>query len=195
MKKSFLLIVMMMLAFTLTGCYNPSRGSRFGKLTIIEFYDENYQEIEGNYYNRYGDMYYIFDEFKTNLVFSMQPPSQPLNAPAPIDLYYTATIQPNQNIIVRFKIKQNNDYVFSSLVIDSKSYLREDAHHFEVDGEYANFDLLIENVNEDRLVFMITTFYMEKEVDGEMKYFQGSTYYQERTYLRGFAFVLEEDSE
>lgn len=194
MKKNLFIIVVMMLAFVLTGCYDPARGSRFGKLTIIEFYDEDYQEIEGIYYDRYGGLFDFDDETKANLSFTMQPSRQPLNSPAPIDLYYTATIQPNQNIIVRFKIKQINDYVFSSLVIDGKSYVREDAHYFEIDAEYLNFDLLLENVNEDKLVFMITTFYMEKEVDGEMKYFQGSTYYQERTYLRGFAFKLEEEN-
>ena len=109
MKKITLLGMMMILLFSLSGCYT-NVGANYGKLLSISFYDEDGNALEHSMYENplcIPNDDYIYEEFSQDL--------NNLNSPRPVKLYYCIEAELNQPIAVHFTIETGNYYKFHSL--------------------------------------------------------------------------------
>ena len=187
MKKIYLM-VMILLLLILSGCYNYSSGSQYGKLVGISFFDEGGTEIIGEYY----DYFDYYDEFNNDSLLSLSHQIKPLNSPAPVELYYCASVATGSNITVRLTIEPKNNYLFSSLSINNQKMEADAFTKIETIDDYLYLEYVCMDLNTDNNLFSISNLVMKKEIVGKMYYKQGSQWVEGRTYYSGFYFDIIE---
>jgi hypothetical protein len=183
MRKVFLLLLGISL-FLLSGCYNYSIGSQYGKLVEIQFFDLDNQEIEGEFINYYE---MVFPE-ETAFVIPLGNETQKLNSPAPVELIYCAELEAETEIIVRFKIELKNNYQFYSLRINYTEYLVEEFENVETEDEYVYLDFLYQAEAEGGVVQV-----SEPKFKKEQRIVTGSKWVEGRTYISGFYLKIKGD--
>ncbi|MGD9887245.1 MAG: hypothetical protein AB7T03_04730 [Bacilli bacterium] len=187
MKKIYLLGLVLILLI-LSGCYNYSSGSQYGKLLGISFFDEEGTEILGEYYNYFE----YYDEFNNDSLLALSHQIKPLNSTAPVELYYCASVATGSTVTVRLTIEPKNNYLFSSLSINSQK-MEEDAFtKIETIDDYLYLEYVCMDLNTENNLFRITDLIMKKEISGKMYYKPGSQWVEGRTYYSGFYFEIRE---
>lgn len=184
MKKCFI-IVLFVFILTLTGCYDYSYGAEYGRLLDITYFDTNNEEITGEYLN-YRELYDKFLNKKSNNNL------KPLNSPSPIYNYYYAYIDEGTDVIVRFKIKCNNGYEFTSLIINDVTYRIDDFTNKQVDGNILYLDLLYSNITSTNNEYAIGDIFFQITKNDKVKVERGTTWVESRTYIKGFLFVIND---
>ena len=188
MKKIYLLVFIGFIAVMLSGCYNYSKGSNFGRLLDVRFFDEDYQELPGQYYD---DNLVFYTATQVSLRLHNEP-TLPLNAIAPTHLIYSADFEEHANVIVCFSVRMNNGYQFVSLGLRNHGlYHEEDFDKVEVEDNIIHLYLAYNDISgNEKIIF--DQLRMVKEFEEGPRYRNGSFWVEGRTYISGFAFNAPE---
>jgi hypothetical protein len=190
MKKSLIVITLLSTMMMLSGCYNYGIGSQYGKLVDIKFYNLEYEEIVGEWYE-YG--YFSSDPELSNQTIKLSRSIRPINSPAPNNMYYVTEVEEGITVIARIVIKSGNGYQFSSIVMNNMlKYTQDDLYHIEQNDEFIYLDFLCENITTESRIYHIRGFDMEKEFTSGTKIVRGSLWIEGRSYYSGFIFQIKE---
>ncbi|MGD9605371.1 MAG: hypothetical protein AB7V00_04385 [Bacilli bacterium] len=182
------LFLMLCLLLIMTGCYNYSSGSQYGKLIDIKFYNEASEEITGEFI----DYFEFREQFEADNLLNLHYEIKPLNSPAPVELFYCASVTNNSELTVRFTIEPHNDYVFSSLTINNQKVTSEGFVSIEEIDGLIYVDYLCSNITNDNNLFEINYLEMKKDIQDKTYYRNGSQWVEGRTYYSGFYFNIGE---
>ena len=190
MRKTLFLLTSILLLFLFSGCYNYGKGSQYGALEEVAFFDLEHNEIEGKLFNSRE----IFQ--RTPQVKLLSAEVLPLNAPAPIELFYCSDFSDGADVIVQLKIKLGVGCSFHGIYIDGQLFGENDVYHSEVSGRYAYVELLFQGISKNKSRYIFGSLYLKKELEDETRIVEGSIYIGPpgRTYLSGFYFNFEEES-
>ncbi|HPN61537.1 MAG TPA: hypothetical protein PLO88_05355 [Bacilli bacterium] len=186
--KRWALFALVMCLLLLSGCYNYSAGSQYGKIVGISFFDEEGEEIPGQFYD-----YFSFQEqFEDDTFLSLSNRLIPLNSPAPVELYYSAAAKAGSNVIARIKIEPHNGYEFSALTINHQKWSTADLVKVETNEGLIYADFLCVDLSKDNNLFTINSLEMKKVILDKTYYKTGSRFVEGRTYYSGFYLGITE---
>ena len=190
MKKIVLIGMLFVLTFVLSGCYNFSAGIINGQLLDVKVFDEDKNEIAGEFtFSRYENEFLVRNGVVKPVDYST------INSPAPAFLYYVADVKAYDLVLIGFHIKENNNRVFSHLRIDGINVFREDFHSIDEEdgGLWVYWEIDCTNQEVDFLNFYIQSIlFTFGEEEG---YRRGTTWQEGRTYISGVYLRLQEEED
>lgn len=170
-KKIFMLISIITIMLC-SSCYFFSKDKI--KVVSINFYDQNDEEIKGEYKNYYEELYNYNDQL-SNFLCSEQQNSTKLNSSAPILNFYYAKLDKGSYVKVKFQFK---GIEMTKVTLKDPDFNLTEVVEFSVDDEYSYATYIVSSLED------VTVLELYSYLDSE----QNIRYFSEqggRVYIKG----------
>lgn len=170
--KKILLIICGLLIITFSGCIN--RAKLIGSLATIQVFNEDGSELVGEYIDKWREPE-LFPALNLK-----QFGQEKLNSPAPRLYFYCVEALEGANYTIRFTIICKNNYTFASIVTSKGTFDTENSL-YTIEGNRVILDIPVLDVDFSDPFIYIENILFTKEVNGTVKYYQGSRNVSENT--------------
>lgn len=114
MKKIGLLLLMVIIGCSLTGCIYTDFSKRDMELIDVKVYDSENNEIIGTYKNYYSEIYdYTNVSYNEDII--------PLNSAAPVENYYVIDAEEGKSYVVKFGFYSRNNCDLTKIIFGVNS--------------------------------------------------------------------------
>ena len=182
MKKLLIIVAVLLLGSGLVGCYYDY-SKRDMELVDVKVYDIDGNEIVGEYYNDYDDLF-------ASLMQSSKLGFEKCNSAAPVEKYYCINAIEQASYTVKFYFRSINNRGLTKLVLtnNDNEIILECTDIEKIDDELV-VTFTIQNMITETQFYRIYTWNDGEEVSHRFST-QGSN-----TYIKGVYFILDAQTE